>query len=104
MPDTEYYYAMGSEQRGPIGAAELIALRLAPSTLVWREGMASWQPLDSVPELVEMMRPPSAPPPYQAPPYQAPPYQAPTQQQAPYAAPIGYTNAPPMDPSKRITA
>jgi TM2 domain-containing membrane protein YozV len=108
MPDTEYYYAMGSEQRGPIGAAALIALRLPPSTLVWREGMANWQHLDSVPELVEMMRPPTAqptaPPPYQAPPHQAPPYQAPIQPPPPYAAPIGYTNAPPMDPSKRITA
>jgi len=43
-----WYYAEAGEQRGPITDAELSDLAKAgairDATLVWREGMASWQP------------------------------------------------------------
>ena len=43
------YYAVGDQQVGPIGKAELHALvkakKLSAKTLVWQEGMESWQEL-----------------------------------------------------------
>lgn len=49
----QWFFAEGnSQQRGPLPADELIALyrssRIALDTLVWRDGMAQWQPLESV--------------------------------------------------------
>ena len=101
MGDFQYFYAAGEQQHGPIGAAELIALRLAPSTLVWRDGLAQWQRLDSVPELVQLMRQSNAPP---APPIPqgSPPF--PPGQPTPYPAPFPYSNLPPRDSSKRVLA
>jgi len=47
-----WYYAEAGEQRGPITDAELSDLSKAGAirdgTLVWREGMASWQPYGQV--------------------------------------------------------
>ena len=44
-----WYYAIGNERQGPVDDAELdrlIATRtVTPETLVWRAGMADWQPL-----------------------------------------------------------
>ncbi|MFK7793443.1 MAG: DUF805 domain-containing protein [Devosiaceae bacterium] len=46
MNDAVWYYASGSDQRGPVGEADLSALigrgEIGPDTLVWREGMANW--------------------------------------------------------------
>ena len=43
-----WYYAVGSQQQGPVSEAQLQALVkdgvINGDTLVWREGMASWQP------------------------------------------------------------
>jgi hypothetical protein len=48
----QYYYSHnGADQLGPVSAEEFKALKLAPHTLVWREGMASWLPASQVPEL-----------------------------------------------------
>lgn len=49
----QWFYAEGNrQQRGPLASDELIALyqssRIAADTLVWREGMAQWQPLREV--------------------------------------------------------
>lgn len=49
----EWFYAEGNrQQRGPLTSEELIALyqssRIALDTLVWRDGMAQWQPLREV--------------------------------------------------------
>src|SRR5581483_36839 len=123
MPDLQYFYAENDQQRGPVGAQDLMALRLAPSTLVWREGLSNWQRLDSVPELIELLRaaqPAPAPPP---PPFPQQPFPAqafppqPQQWQAnqqphpvqqpspPYAAQqMGYSALPPRDNSKRVVA
>jgi uncharacterized RDD family membrane protein YckC len=50
---TQWYYSDYERNRhGPVGAADLAALhadgQLDPATLVWREGMAQWQPWHAV--------------------------------------------------------
>ncbi len=44
-----WYYAIGSERKGPVTEAELDQLaaqgELRSDTLVWRDGMADWKPL-----------------------------------------------------------
>lgn len=43
-----WYYAVGTERKGPIDQTEFDRLvqsgSIAPETLVWREGMADWRP------------------------------------------------------------
>ena len=46
-----FYMADGDQQSGPFSLYELRARGLQPDTLVWREGMAEWQPAASVPQL-----------------------------------------------------
>src|SRR5438093_4738853 len=65
-----WFYALGGQQQGPVDDAQLEALTAAgtinPDTLVWREGMANWQPL-------RQARPvPAATPAMAAPPVMAP--------------------------------
>ena len=47
-----WYYAVGHQQQGPVTEAQLRALAkdgvVTPDTLVWREGLASWQPWRTV--------------------------------------------------------
>lgn len=63
-----YYFANGMEQRGPYSLEEMAQFGLRPDTLVWREGMANWQRMDSVAELMALVpkatiaEPPSAQP------------------------------------------
>ena len=44
----EWFYALGDQQKGPVTAAELLALEQAGTlrhdSLVWIEGMPNWQP------------------------------------------------------------
>ncbi len=46
MSDVSWFYAVGSEQRGPIAEAAMPQLidrgEIGPETLVWREGMDNW--------------------------------------------------------------
>lgn len=46
---TQWYYADAGEQLGPVDAATVADLarqgRIAPGTLVWREGWSQWRPL-----------------------------------------------------------
>lgn len=56
MSDTQWYYADSQRQRhGPLPTAQLRELlaqgRMGADALVWREGMADWQPVHSVAEL-----------------------------------------------------
>ncbi|HEU0008219.1 MAG TPA: DUF4339 domain-containing protein, partial [Verrucomicrobiae bacterium] len=65
-----WFYALGGQQQGPVDDGQLDALAAAgtitPDTLVWREGLANWQPL-------RQARPASgAAPPVAAPPVAAP--------------------------------
>lgn len=47
-----WYYAQGDERRGPVGDGDFVALIrsgvVIGQTLVWREGMADWQPYRSI--------------------------------------------------------
>ena len=48
----QWYYSKNGNQCGPVAAAELKALavagKLLPTDLVWKDGMASWQPAGKV--------------------------------------------------------
>lgn len=63
-PELLWYYLHGTQQLGPVPASTLIGMirtgALSGSTMVWREGMAEWQPLASVPELNSMSGTPNA--------------------------------------------
>ena len=48
---SDWYYAENNEQRGPVLESELkglLAGKLPPDTLVWKEGMANWSPATQV--------------------------------------------------------
>jgi hypothetical protein len=53
----QWYYGQVGEQLGPVSGQELNAkLRnkeVAPTVLVWREGMPQWAPVTSVPALIQ---------------------------------------------------
>jgi uncharacterized RDD family membrane protein YckC len=80
----QWFYAQSGQQKGPVSGEalrELIASgQLRPADLVWREGMANWTALGSVPELTP---PPPAAVPSVAQQTQAPP-------QGGYGQPFGY--------------
>src|SRR5258707_53772 len=44
----DWYYAIGSDRKGPVNEAEFQRLAqqgvITATTLVWREGMTAWQP------------------------------------------------------------
>jgi uncharacterized membrane protein len=58
-------YMQNGQQCGPVDTDALLALlkngTLTPETTVWKEGMANWVPIRSVPEL-SASAPPGAPP------------------------------------------
>lgn len=51
----EWYYAKHGKQEGPVDLATLQNMvqsgQVAPTDLVWREGMAEWTPAQKVPEV-----------------------------------------------------
>lgn len=47
----EYFIGEGGRQRGPFTIDQLRGMHISPETLVWREGMAQWQPARLLPEL-----------------------------------------------------
>ncbi len=56
-----YYVADGDQRKGPFSLVELRPLGLSPQTLVWRQGMADWQPAGGVAELAAMFSAPAEP-------------------------------------------
>lgn len=50
----QWYYGSSAGQHGPVAEDEVRAMiasgGIGPETLVWREGMPSWQPLQHMPE------------------------------------------------------
>src|SRR4051812_50176031 len=78
-----WYYAAEGRQTGPVSQEQLAELvrsgQIATESLVWREGMARWQPLRevqaSIPELAGPPRggPRAAPPGGRSPPGAPPP-------------------------------
>jgi TM2 domain-containing membrane protein YozV len=63
---TEWFFAHGSDRRGPVSEDEIKALaadgRLRPDDLVWQAGMEAWTPAVNVPGLLPPTGP-GAPPP-----------------------------------------
>lgn len=51
----QWFYAVGSEQRGPVPAGQLRQMltsgQLQPDTLVWRDGLSDWAAASTVAEL-----------------------------------------------------
>lgn len=58
-----YYYLIGKDQVGPFSAQELVKLNLSPETLVWTEGMASWERISELSDHYAQERPVPPPPP-----------------------------------------
>jgi len=62
---TQYFYAVNGQQSGPVtydGLSGLFAAKtITADTLVWKQGMANWAALSSVPELQSLLG--SVPPP-----------------------------------------
>src|SRR5437762_13152833 len=85
MDEKRYYFANGTEQRGPYSLQEFLSLGLRADTLVWHDGMSDWQRLDSFPEL-------------NIPAAQAAP-QAPALAPLVHSQPIGYRSAYSSPPS-----
>lgn len=50
-----YYLTAQGEQRGPIEVDEFAAYGITAQTMVWCQGMASWQPAGNCPELVGVL-------------------------------------------------
>lgn len=105
---SQWFYAEGNrQQRGPLASDELIALyqssRIAADTLVWRDGMAQWQPLREVADEIGLVlvAPPAAapePPPETpaAPDIEIPAVAVPPQIPVDGAAPIPPVATPPL--------
>jgi hypothetical protein len=63
---TEWYYARGGQQSGPVTFEQLGELArnggLNPKDLVWTSSMKDWTPAGQVPELFVAPATPAAPP------------------------------------------
>jgi uncharacterized membrane protein YhaH (DUF805 family) len=59
MSEREWFFVRAGAQQGPVTREEVLEAlsRLPPSTLVWKEGYAEWQPADQVSELAGVIRP-----------------------------------------------
>lgn len=60
-----WYIVYNGQRIGPMPKENLLAYHPNPDTMVWTEGMANWQPLYTVPELMELINGMPANNPYQ---------------------------------------
>jgi hypothetical protein len=108
MADGEWYYAKDNQPQGPVPLQAMLDMarggQLHPGQLVWRAGMANWQPAGTISELFPTA--PVGPPPY-TPPFGGPgaPPTAPAMPgqpfpagPIPYGQPPGYYPAAPRQP------
>jgi uncharacterized RDD family membrane protein YckC len=72
METTWYYADRHGQQQGPLSREDFLQLiereRLSPDTLVWRDGLAQWQPLSALAEELGLGQPITPPPPATPPP------------------------------------
>lgn len=59
----EYFFLTGKDQNGPFTIEQLESKGLTNETLIWTEGMETWQKLKDIPELAQSIKPKSVPPP-----------------------------------------
>lgn len=58
----QYYIVDGNNQSsGPYTKEQLAGMRVSPKTMMWREGMANWEPAHQFPELASILAPPDVP-------------------------------------------
>lgn len=78
----KWYLFLNGQQVGPVAEDQILAHNPTADTMVWREGMAEWLPISSVPQLMALITPQQQyqQPGYQQPQYQQPQYQQPQQQ------------------------
>lgn len=57
----QYYYAIGSEQKGPFTLEELAKEKITKSTQIWFDGLDGWKAAGEVEELKDILK--SVPPP-----------------------------------------
>lgn len=66
-PATQFHIVLSGQQHGPFPVAVLQQMipvgTFSASSLVWRQGLAGWQPAATVPELAVLFAPPVPPPP-----------------------------------------
>jgi len=64
IPHVDWYYAVGSERRGPISLSALQQLAsdrtVGAATLVWRSGMKDWAPAATIDEIAGALKPTSS--------------------------------------------
>lgn len=93
MAEGQWFYTRGGQQAGPVSLDQLRQMaasgQITPADLVWREGMANWQPMNTLPEFGGAPAAPATPASPAAPYGQ--PYGAPG---APYGAPMQYQPTP----------
>lgn len=51
----EWYLVFNGQNIGPMTKEELIAYNPTSDSLVWKEGMANWEALSTIPELMELL-------------------------------------------------
>jgi len=49
----QFYYAQGTDQKGPFSLEELKSKGITTTTRVWHEGLADWTIAQNIPELVQ---------------------------------------------------
>ena len=54
--ETYYYVDENRQQAGPCDLETLLERGITESTLVWKQGMADWQPARNVPEVADALR------------------------------------------------
>ena len=65
---SNWYIIYNGQRVGPMSSENLRAYSLTPDSLVWREGMADWQAVYTIPELMEVINGmPAAPAPQSTP-------------------------------------
>jgi hypothetical protein len=56
-----YYLGIGGQQVGPLDLnsvrGEIASGRVSRATLVWKEGMAGWEPAERIPEVAALFPP-----------------------------------------------
>lgn len=64
---SNWYIIFNGEKIGPMSKENILAYQPTPDTKVWTDGMPDWQPLYTVPELMELLNGPQQPMPPQHP-------------------------------------
>jgi len=55
-----YYLSNDGQTAGPFSINDLLTQGLRPSSLLWHEGLTSWQPATTIPEVAALLAPPIA--------------------------------------------